>query len=286
MIVILGATGKVGSEVVRQLQAAQQPFRALAHSERSAQLLASRGGAVVRGSFDDPATLALAFQGAEKVFLLTPPRPDQAQVEQAIIDAAKRASIRQIVKLSSFGVDAAALFAQLHKPVETYLKASGVPYTILQAQQFMQNFQESDLETLHHQQAIINPAGEVAISFVDTRDVAALAVAALTSDGHENQTYEVTGPAALTYGQIAALFTQRLGRAIRYQVIEPELFRAGLVEHGLDPWFAALTTELFTYFGENPEDARRVSPDVPRILGRSAYSFDQYLGEHIHLFEA
>lgn len=282
MIFITGGTGKVGTELVRELQACGADFTALAHSERSAAALAEQGMRVVRGDVTQPDTLPL--HNAEKLFLLTSGLPNQTQVENALIDAAGRAGVRHIVKLSVYGAGPGVTALRQHGETEDYLRASGMAYTMLRPNSFMQNLPNTDGYTIQHQHAIYAPTGNGRVSFVDVRDVAEVAAIALTQPGHEKQTYSLTGPEALSWGDLAARFSAHLGTPIQFVDIPSEAFRQNLMGVGVPEFYATMLQELFQLYHDDV--ASPVTHDIERVTGHPARAMEDYLRENIHLFRA
>lgn len=279
MILVTGATGKVGTALVEQLQARGTPFRALAHTEASYRRLTARGVEAVRGSANDGPGLAAAFSGVERLFLLTPSSPDQAEVERAYVDAARRAGVRHIVKQSVLGADDPAVsLVEAHRESERHIRASGLDYTFLQPNVFMQNLGETDAAPIREQSAIFNSAGDGVMSFIDARDIAAVATAALSGEGHEGRTYELTGPEALSYGEVAGKLASLLGRPVRYVPLGDEAFREALLAAGLSAWYAGGLTELYRFYRDGKGAV--VTDAVERVTGQAPGTVDAYLADH------
>ncbi len=281
MIAIIGSTGKVGIELL-SLLTKQQPVRALAHSDGSVKQLSDMGVEVVQGSYTDDDTLKQLFTGVDKLFLLTPSIAQQSQIESHIIDVAKNDGIQHIVYLSVLDADADITAMRLHHETEQHLKASGVGYTILRPHNFMQNFHTADLPTILYQDGIFNPAGDQPISFVDVRDIAAVAFEVLTRAEHAGKTYEITGKEALTYAEAAARIATKLGKTVKYIYVPPQPFRDNLVQVGVPEYYAEMLAEMYDYW--NKHGAGRISSDVKTVLGREPYSLDDYLDAYSNQF--
>src|SRR5919198_6128550 len=211
MVLVIGATGTVGAEVTRQLIAAGQRPRALVRDPRSARERLGGAAELIVGDLDRPETLDRALDGAGRVFLLTVPGERQLQRERAVIDAARRAGPQQVVRLSRAGADERSplRIARLHWQAERQLQRSGLASTILRPPMFMQN-----LRFMVRDGAISSAMGDGRVAMVDVRDVAAVAVAALTRDGHAGRTYIVTGPRAVGLADAAGLLSRQLGGGI------------------------------------------------------------------------
>src|SRR5205823_591100 len=210
MILVTGATGKSGREIVKQLSAAGAQVRALVRDPTKAAWLTELPGVeIIQGDLSKPETLDAAFVGIERALLLPAPTPNSVAEQANFIEAAVRAGTPHVVKFSAVGADASAAegFARWHGLGEEQLKASGLAYTILRPALFMQEL----LNTWGGQRTIYLPMGDMRQAPVDTRDIAAVAVKTLTEDGHAGQTYELTGPEALTYTEIAAQISAAIG---------------------------------------------------------------------------
>lgn len=282
MILVTGATGKVGGEVVKQLLAKGEPVRVLARSPEKARSRFGDGVEVARGDFGDPASVAAALEGVDRLFLLPPNSPEQPAQERGAIEAAKRAGVRRVVKLSALGAahDSPVTLARWHKEAEDALAASGLPYTVLQPGFFAQNFLAS-APTIQAQDAVYSSAQGKA-AFVDVRDVAAVAVAALTEDGHEGKTYVITGPEAISYAQAAEKLSAATGRAISFVQVPDEAVRAAMIEAGLPGWYA---DDLVALNGViNAGWAEGVTDVVATVAKKEPISFDQFARDHAAAF--
>lgn len=209
-ILITGGTGKVGSRVIEQV-AGRPGVRALAHSDASAERLGAAGVDVVRGSLADPEAVARAVDGVERVFLLS---TGQAAQELGVLEAARAAGVRHVVKLSSLleGWDLAIM--EDHRAVVAALRASGLAHTILQPDTFMDN-EAGALDALRAG-VVVAPTGDGRCSFVDARDIAAVAVHELTAAAPEGGELVITGPAALTFEEYAQELGAGIGRELHH----------------------------------------------------------------------
>lgn len=271
MILVTGASGMVGSQLVKQLNATGTKFRVMLREQSDK---APAGAEVAIADFSDAATLRAAMRGVERVFLLCAPVPNLAELEGNAIDAAKASGVKHIVKLSVIGAaDAAHMFAKPHHEVEEKLKKSGIGWALLRCNGFMQNFLQF-AGTIKSQNAFYSAGEESKASWVDVRDIAAVAAKALTSSGHDGKTYEITGPEALSYDEVAKKFSSALGRPIKYVAITPEQQGAALRQAGLPQYTVDAILDLMRYYDAG--HAEQVSPDVEHVTGRKATSFDQF----------
>jgi uncharacterized protein YbjT (DUF2867 family) len=191
---------------------------------------------VVVIDYDKPESLAAAFKDADKLFLLTHDSPKSAKHASNLVAEAKESGIRHIVKLSALGADMESVVAslRLHRQAEKIIEESGIPYTFLRPGEFMQNFVNFDSQTIKEQGAFYLPAvGDPKVSFVDVRDIAAVAVKALTDDDgnddkHKGKVYTITGPEALSYYQAAEILSNATGKKISYVNVSKEEARQGM----------------------------------------------------------
>src|SRR5919107_1292118 len=215
MILVTGATGK---EIVGELKRlGVGGVRALVRDPARAAFIREAGFETAEGDFDRPETLGAALEGVERVLLLTPPTPQTFAQQSAFVEAARRAGVRHVVKFSAIGADAAAPegFGKWHGQSEDLLKSSGLAWTMLRPNFFMQKvlWQARQIAASG---AIYQPVGDARARFIDVRDIAAVAARALTEPGHEGQTYDLNGPEALSYAEVAAQLFQGTGASNGY----------------------------------------------------------------------
>ncbi|HUP59627.1 MAG TPA: SDR family oxidoreductase [Thermoanaerobaculia bacterium] len=272
MIFVTGAGGTVGSEVVRQLEAAGAKFRAAFHSEAKAEVARARGIDVVAIDYNRPETLNAALQSVERLFLLSGGAPDQ---EVNAVEAAKGAGVKHVVKLSVIGADEEAFsFAKLHRASEKAIEQSGLAWTFLRPNGFMQNLVTYSGGTIRAQGAFYSSVGDARISHVDVRDIAAVAVKALTEPGHEGKAYTLTGPEALTYDEMAGKISTASGRSVSYVNISDADLKQGLIGAGTPEPYADAYLDLMRHYRTGA--TAKVTDDVRRVTGRDARTFEEY----------
>jgi uncharacterized protein YbjT (DUF2867 family) len=288
-ILVTGATGTVGSEIVKQLSSAGQKVRAAVHS---ATRVPSNGKLKhverVILDYNKPETLVTAFEDIDKVFLLTSSSPKAAEFAANLVKEAKKVRIKRIVKQSIMwadsGLDVALL--RLHRQAEKMIEESGIPFTFLRPNDFMQNFANFYSPTIKSKNALYLPAGDAKVSFVDVRDIAATAVKTLTDDGngrHIGKAYTITGPEALSYSRVAEILSSVTGMKISYVNVSEEDSRVGLKTMGWDDWLIDTTLQLFDVYRKGY--ASRVSSEVEEILGRKPISFTQFAKDYAQAFK-
>jgi uncharacterized protein YbjT (DUF2867 family) len=274
-ILVTGATGTIGSEVFRRLAATGERPRALVRDAHSALARLGDGAEHVVGDLDRPETLDVAMAGVDRVFLLTRQSSRQGAQERNVIDAALRASVRRVVKLSVFRADERSplRIARQHRDAERALEASGLAYAIVRPVFLMQN-----LLAMVRGDAIRTAAGAGRVAMVDARDVAATAVAALTRGGGDGKTYTLTGPQPLSFDEVAEIVSQQTGARVRHQHVAPDDVRRAVERSGVEAWFAADMVELHGMLANGYEDL--VTNDVcdatgtaPGTLAEFAFDF-------------
>lgn len=275
MILVIGATGTVGSEVVRQLVATGERPRALVRDPATARQRLGDQVEQVVGDLDRPETIAAALAGVDRVFLLTTQSSRQPEWERAVIGAAARAGVGQLVKLSVFRADEQSPLqvARQHGQAERVLAQSGLAATILRPVFFMQN-----LLAMVHDGAIATAAGDGRVAMVDARDIAAVAVATLTGGGHAGKTYTLTGPEALSFYQVASVLSRQTGRPLRHVRVPPDKVRVALQGRGVAAWYADDMAKLHSMLAVGYEEV--VTDDIHRVTGRPPRTLAQFAGDH------
>jgi uncharacterized protein YbjT (DUF2867 family) len=278
MICVTGAGGTVGREVVALLQAKQVPFRASYFSDASASAARARGIDVVVSDYARPDTLRDAFRGCDTLFLLGPNLSHQTDLEVAAVDAAAAVGVGRIVKQSVMGAeDEAFSLAKVHRPVEQAIESSGLAWTFLRPNSFMQNIVTFMSPTILAEDAFYSASGTGAISHVDVRDIAAVAVDALLDSRHDGQAYTLTGAEAIAYGELAALLSTALGRPIRHVDLPPADLKAAMLAGGMPADIADRMLDLERYFKEG--QASRTTNDILHVTGRAPRRLADYVRE-------
>jgi uncharacterized protein YbjT (DUF2867 family) len=281
VILVIGGRSKIGGALITELLDRGQPVRALVRAGETGSLPA--GADAVTGDLADEGSLVAAMAGVEKVFLLSSPHPDAVGWHRHAIDAARRTQVQLLVRSSILGADRepAPEFISAHTACDRYLESSGLPYAIVRPNLFLQNVPESTVPSIDASGTFYADAGQARISMVDTRDVAAVAAVALTEPGQAGAHYDVTGPEALSYADVAAKLTSALGRPVSYADVPDDAVRQALLGAGLTEWFAGALTGLYQDYRRSGTDgyAAQVTDTVPRLTGRPARSLDDLLGE-------
>jgi uncharacterized protein YbjT (DUF2867 family) len=280
MILVTGATGKVGSEAVRLLRQQDVPVRAMVRDPGKAAPLATAGAELARADFDDPGAIDTALASVDTVILVSPGVPAQ---ELNVVASAVRQGVKHVIKVTSnAAADSPIARRRYQAEIEAGLAASGLGHTLLRANAFMQN-------TLALAPAIKrtggfgSSAGTGRVGMVDARDVAAVAAEVATApQAHAGRTYWLTGPALITYADVATVLSEVLGRPVQYRPVGFEEDRATMVQAGLPEPVAEMNAQAFSLIAEG--DAAWLSQDIPAVLGRPARSFTQFAADFAPAF--
>ena len=279
MILIIGATGLVGGATLRQLTALGVPVRALVRSSEKAAAIAGPGIETVLGDLEQPASLDAALNGVTRALLISPHHPRQIELQGNFVDAARRAGGVHVVKLSGLGtaLDSPLQSGRWHAQTEQQLQNAGVPLTCLHPPFFMHNILRSAQAIAAHG-VLAGAMQEGQIAMVDARDVAAVASAALTADGHVGKTYTITGPEALSFRQVAAKLSVATGQRVTYQDISLAALRQHLVATGIPEWLVNVRMEFAAFLRESY--AAVVTDAVAVVTGKPPRTFDAFAHEH------
>ncbi|MGV9249254.1 NAD(P)H-binding protein [Streptomyces sp. NPDC003710] len=271
-ILVTGATGNVGRRVVDLLVRAGERVRALTRDPAAAGLPSD---VAVRGDLTKPATLAGALDGVERVYLF--PVPGTAE---EVVAMARRFGVRRVVVLSSDAVTDGT-DSGLHSEVERAVEESGLDWTHVRPGEFALNKVSMWSRSIRSEGVVRMAYGEVRGVPVHEEDVAAMAVAALTQDGHVGKAYSVSGPEALTQRDQVALISAASGRDIRFEEITPQEWRTQLLEQGMPAYAVDYILGFHAGWATKPPV---VSEDVERVLGRSPRTFAHWAAEHAAAF--
>jgi len=274
-IAVTGATGNVAPQIIALLRAGGHHVRALVRNPAKAATLAAQGVELVEGDLSRPRTLTHAFDGVDAVLSIAPPGPLAPQQASAVTWAARQARVGQIVRLSAFGAahDAPTVNSRLHALSDAELERSDLPYTILKPHFFMQNLFMA-AETVVKEGAMYLALGDGKMGMIDVTDIAAVAAQVLTTPGHLGKTYVMTGPASIDMHQVAAAFTEAVGKPVRYVPIPVAGLDQGMAQMGMDEFTRTLLCDYFTAYSSGWGDV--VTDTVPQLLGRPARSIADF----------
>jgi uncharacterized protein YbjT (DUF2867 family) len=283
MILITGATGTVGSEVVKRLTAEGAQVRAITRDPAKADIIRLPQVEVVKGDFEDADSIRRACTGVDRAFLLTNSTERAEEQQTTFTHIAQQSGVRHIVKLSQLHADASSLgrFLRYHAAVEAAIRASGLTFTFLRPNLFMQGLL-SFRQSIQQKKAFFAAAGNERISAVDIRDIADVAVAALTTSQHDDKIYSLTGPDGLTFAEMAHQLSIAVGHTVTFVDVPPESMRTALAGIGFPSWQADGLLEEFAMYRRG--EAAEVEPGVNQALGRPPRSFNEFAHDYASLF--
>jgi len=284
MILVTGATGKTGGEVARQLAAANTSFRALVRDVDKAAPISALGAELVVGDIADEAFLSTALNGIDKAFLVMPNDEEQLVLEKAFTDACVAAGVQHLVYLSSLESvpESKNPITQNHVAAQDYIRESGMSWTLVRPTFFMQNF-ETYAPRIKEAGQIVMPVGSGTVSATDLRDVGEVIRDVLTKPGHENKSYDLTGPELLTFTEIAEQFSRVLGTTVEYIDQPMEEFADLLRTIGLSEWRVDAVCKELEAIGAGVVD--HTTDTIEELLGRPPISLEQYISDHIDQFQ-
>jgi uncharacterized protein YbjT (DUF2867 family) len=276
-ILVIGALGNVGAEVVKQVLARGGKVRAADINVSKLQERFGNSVEAVRFDFTDSTTYAATFSGVKKMFYMRPPHITNIQRDMhPSMDAAKRAGVTYVVFLSLIGIEKAKYVP--HYKVETYLQQIGLQTTLLRCSFFMQNLNTTHRKEIKERSEIFVPVGKARTSFVDARDIGQVAAVALMESGHAGKNYDLTGSEGLDYWQAAATLSEILGRKITYRNPNPLHFLIKAIRRGTPVMFAVVMLGLYTSTRFGMADP--ITQEVERLTGCKPISFRQYANDY------
>ena len=279
MILVFGATGKIGEEVVRLLS--QASFKVRAFVRDPSKLKTTKGVDVMRGDLDNAASIAAALRSVDAVLLLTAPN---SKHELDVIEASKKAGVKKIVKISAMGADATSdrRIARAHGETEAALKASGITWTILRPGMFAQNFLMF-ASSVKESGKMFASVGNGKAATIDARDIAEVAVRALIETKHDEKTYVLTGNELVSYSDIAKKLSSSTRKDVTYVDVPLEQTKKTMLDRGMPEWLA---TELVGFQAAVAAGrAAGISTDVETVLGRPPRTFDDFARDYAAAFE-
>jgi uncharacterized protein YbjT (DUF2867 family) len=283
MILVTGATGNAGSQVVRALLERGREVRAFVRDPDTVHGLFDDAAELALGDFADPWSVRAALEGVEEMLLSCADDPRRVEWETSAIDAAAAAGVHRIVKLSTVGAEPGApvAFWDWHGRVEQQLRASGVPAVILRSTYYMSNVLAA-AEQVSSEGRIYAPAGEARIAMIDPRDVGAAAAAALTGASDDRENYVLTGPEAITYAEVADSLARATGRAVEFVDVPDEGARQAMIEAGMPDFVAEQFVKVFGQLRQGV--AERTMNSVESLTGSPPRSFAEFARDHASLF--
>ena len=279
MILVTGATGNVGAEAVQRLLRAGESVRALVHARPSAP---TDGVQFVSGDFDDSDSVERAVDGVSTVVLVSPAVPAQ---EIAVIDAAVRAGVTHVVKASSKASPNSPVERRRGQSIiEQHLRESGIGWTLLRSNAYQQNL-FALAPSVRAGAGFVMSAADGEVGMVDARDVTTVAATVAAAPlAHTGRTYWPTGPALVTYDDVATALTEILGSTVEYRRAHPAQHQQAMIAAGVPEAVARSNAEAFRLIGEG--DAAWITDDVEVLTGTAPLSVQDFLAEHRERFLA
>src|SRR6202045_2648162 len=277
MILVTGASGTVGKAVLNEVARSGAQHTAMYRSAHEAAK-APTGTPTAIADFAKKDTLAAALRDVDDVYLVCSPIPDLVQLESNMIDACVAAGVKHIVLNSALGAgDYAKSFPSWHRKVEDKLKSTGISFTILRPNSFHQNVLTYFAPSIRAQSAFYSSMGNARTSFVDVRDIAVVAARALAGREHSGKTYELNGPEALTYAELAEKISKHAGRPGQYVDIPAEAQRKAMLDQGMPAWQVNALLDLQEFYTSGKGGT--VDQVLSRLLGRPPITMDRFLAE-------
>jgi uncharacterized protein YbjT (DUF2867 family) len=284
MILVTGATGQTGSELVRRLSARGVWVRGLArNTAKAAALSALPNVEIVQGDMAYPETLSQALLGVDRAMLISSSAPDMLEVQSNFIAAARQAGVQYVVKLSGImpDLDSPFRYARMHGEIERQLAASGMAFTHLRAGEFFPAYFRQ-VRSIVARGALALPMEDARIASIDIGDIAEVAAAVLTGSGHEGKIYPITGPEALSMAEVAEKLSVAIGRPIQYVNVAPEEARQAQLAAGMPPYTADALFELFSERRKGKES--QVSAVIPNLFGWQPTGFAEFAARNAAIF--
>ncbi|MPZ08314.1 MAG: NAD(P)H-binding protein [Nitrososphaeraceae archaeon] len=294
-ILVTGGDGNIGSEVIRQLWSSKREDLKIVGGVRS---ITKKKGIdkrldnhdLIEIEYDNPETVTEALKGIDKLFLLTPTHPKMIDFTSNLVNGARERKVKHIVKLSHIRADPdpddepQINITRLHRQAEKIIEESGIPFTFLRPNFFMENFVNFYLTK--GQSSIYLPVGEGKVSFVDVCDIAAVAVQALTNnnDGlHSGKAYTITGPEALSYGDATGILSEHIGRKVSYVNISEDDARKAIRHMGMSDWHTNILLELLKLSRDGYLSS--ISHAVKEVTGKRPIPFSQFAQDYTPAFK-
>ena len=284
MILFTGLTGAVGTEIVKLLPEFGIQARGLVRDPAKADLIGAAGVEVIPGDLGDPVTVKEALQGCDKAFLLMANSREQLDLEKGFVDAARASGVRRLVKMSANGANSnsTSLLKRYHGNSEQHIRESGLSYTLVRPNYFMQNMFHV-AASIVEQDKYFMPMRDGQVGIIDVRDVARFILTVLTRPGHENKTYEITGPELVSFHDIAGQLSEVMGREIRYVDVPAEDFKESLSQWVPDDWYVETVSDMFKLTAQGR--GALLNDIYSQVTGRAPTTLRQFFRDYSSFFE-
>lgn len=272
LVLVVGASGMVGSELSRLLK--EQGYSVRATTSKPVK---EDSSSLVHVNLATGEGITKAFEGVDKAFVLSPPGyADQYAMLSPLVQEAKRRGLKKVVLMTAMGANASE--DTPFRRVEIELEKSGLAYNIIRPNWFLQNFNTFWIQGIREQGKILLPAGNAKVSFIDARDISAVAAKLLTSDEFNNKDFDLTGSDSVDHAQVAAAISQATGKTITYQEIKPEELKAGLLAAGLPKDYTDFLLLIMGFLREGY--SARTTDNVKMITGKAPHTLAAYAQDY------
>ncbi len=282
-LLVTGATGTIGTEIVRLADECPVSLRFMARDPAQLQVADGSIAETCQGDYANPQGLAGCFEDVEQLLMLTKPGPDQQEFDRNLIDAAKQSGVTRLIKISALGasVAAASELNRYQSAGEDLLARSGMEYVILRPQFFMQNFLA--VSRLIQKKSLFSfPAAASKVAMIDARDIAACVLQIASDRGVRNRIFQLTGPEALSMADAAGVMSDVVGRSITFVPVESDQYLEKLLAVGLPEWQASGLTDIYQDIAQYDGYC---SAAVGSLTGQQADSFENFLHRHMNQFQ-
>jgi len=282
MILITGASGSVGKVVLQEAIRTEPKVRAMYRSKEEAAKAPS-GCEPVLADYRDNQSLRKALNGVTAVYVVCSPIPQLVELESNMLDACKESGVKHVVLNSALGAgDFAKSFPGWHRKVEDKLKATGMSYTILRPNGFLQNIAVYNAPSIRAQGAFYAAMGDAKVSYLDVGDIAVVAVKVLRGGAHAGKTYELNGPEAISNGELAKRISKAAGRTVNYVDIPEAAQREAMLGLGIPEWQVTALLELQQYYKLG--GGAKTDSLLQTLIERAPVTLDQYLAANAREF--
>jgi uncharacterized protein YbjT (DUF2867 family) len=282
MILITGASGSVGKVVLQEAVRKESKIRAMYRSKEEAAKAPS-GCEAVLADYSDKQSLRKALDGVSAVFVVCSPIPQLVELESNVLNACKESGVKHVVLNSALGAgDYGKSFPSWHRKVEDKLKATGMSYTILRPNGFLQNIVTYNAPSIRTQGAFYAAMGDAKVSYLDVGDIAVVAVKALQAGAHAGKTYELHGPEAISNQELAKRISKITGRTVSFVDIPESAQREAMLGLGMPEWQVTALLDLQQYYKQG--DGAKTDGLLQELIGRAPVTLDQYLAANAREF--
>jgi uncharacterized protein YbjT (DUF2867 family) len=280
-ILVTGATGNVASAILPHLAGKGVTVRALV---RDLAKGAKLGVETVQGDLEYHHALPKAFAGADTVVIIHPPGPRAPAQSSNALWAAKQAGVKRVVRLSAIGAgdDAPTINGRMHGLSDHEVAASGLAYTIVKPHFFLQNLL-GNAPQIAKDGTFFYAMGDGKLPMIDVRDIGEFFARVLLTDGHDGETYTITGPAAVTFHDFAAAVSRATGKPVAYVPVPTEAAVQGMKQWGMDDWMVGMMVDYMTAYARSW--ASDVTPDFEKVVGHKSRSVDDFARDFAAAFK-